>query len=221
MRRSNRANRPRRLALFALLAAAALASAGCGATTVDRSDADPVAGQELFVQKCGGCHTLAAAGTQGQTGPNLDDGFGFPREQGFAESTFFEVTLEKMEKPGYGSVMPDFDNPDDPANFLEERDLVSIADFVASNAGTGAEAPEASADDPESLFATSCGSCHVFSPAGTSGTTGPSLDDTALGVEEVARQIAEGGGGMPPFEGQLTDEQIQALAEYITSARRR
>ena len=49
------------------------------------------------------------------------------------------------------------------------------------------QAPEASADDPESLFATSCGSCHVFSPAGTSGTTGPNLDDTTLGVEEVAR----------------------------------
>ena len=170
------------------------------------------------MQKCGGCHTLAAAGTQGQTGPNLDDGFGFPREQGFAESTFFEVTLEKMEEPGYGSVMPDFNNPDNPDNFLEERELVSIADFVASNAGTGAEPPEASADDPESLFATSCGSCHVFSPAGTSG---PSLDDTALSVEEVARQIAAGGGGMPPFEGQLTEDQIQALAEYVTSARRR
>jgi len=169
------------------------------------------------VQKCGGCHTLADAGTLGQTGPDLDDGFGFPREQGFAESTFFEVTLEKMKIPGYGSVMPDFDESDDPENFLEEHDLISIADYVASVAGTGAVAETPGADDPESLFATSCGSCHVFSPAGTAGTVGPSLDDTTVSVEEAVRQIAQGGGGMPPFEGQLTDEQIQALAEYITS----
>jgi mono/diheme cytochrome c family protein len=219
LRRSTRANRPRRLALSALLAAAALASAGCGATTADRSAADPVGGKELFVQKCGGCHTLADAGTLGQTGPNLDDGFGFAREQGFDESTFFELTLEKMQHPGYGSVMPDFDDPDDPDNYLEESELISVADYVASLAGTGAESATADADDPESLFATSCGSCHVFSPAGTSGTTGPSLDETTLSVDEVARQIAQGGGGMPPFEGQLTEEQIQALAEYITARR--
>jgi mono/diheme cytochrome c family protein len=219
LRRSIRANRPRRLALSALLAAAALASAGCGATTADRSAADPVGGKELFVQKCGGCHTLADAGTLGQTGPNLDDGFGFAREQGFDESTFFEVTLEKMKIPGYGSVMPDFDEADDPDNYLEEHDLISIADYVASVAGTGAEAAAPDSDDPENLFATSCGSCHVFSPAGTSGTTGPSLDETTLSVDEVARQIAQGGGGMPPFEGQLTEEQIQALAEYITARR--
>jgi mono/diheme cytochrome c family protein len=219
LRRSTRANRPRRLALSALLAAAALASAGCGATTADRSAADPVGGKELFVQKCGGCHTLADAGTLGQTGPNLDDGFGFAREQGFDESTFFELTLEKMQHPGYGSVMPDFDDPDDPDNYLEESELISVADYVASLAGTGAESATADADDPESLFATSCGSCHVFSPAGTSGTTGPNLDETTLSADEAARQIAQGGGGMPPFEGQLTDEQIQALAEYITARR--
>jgi mono/diheme cytochrome c family protein len=219
LRRSTRANRPRRLALSALLAAAALASAGCGATTADRSAADPVGGKELFVQKCGGCHTLADAGTLGQTGPNLDDGFGFAREQGFDESTFFELTLEKMQHPGYGSVMPDFDDPDDPDNYLEESELISVADYVASLAGTGAESATADADDPESLFATSCGSCHVFSPAGTSGTTGPNLDETTLSVDEAARQIAQGGGGMPPFEGQLTDEQIQALAEYVTARR--
>jgi mono/diheme cytochrome c family protein len=30
-------------------------------------------GQDLFVQNCGSCHTLAAAGTVGQIGPNLGD----------------------------------------------------------------------------------------------------------------------------------------------------
>jgi mono/diheme cytochrome c family protein len=30
-------------------------------------------GKELFATNCGNCHTLAAAGTQGNFGPNLDD----------------------------------------------------------------------------------------------------------------------------------------------------
>jgi mono/diheme cytochrome c family protein len=220
LRRSIRANRPRRPLLpAALVAAAALLTAGCGATTEDRSAADPVAGKELFVQKCGGCHALADAGTLGQTGPNLDDGFGFAREQGFEESTFFEVTLEKMRIPGYGSVMPDFDESDDPDNFLEEHDLVSIADYVASVAGTGAEPAPPASDDPQELFATTCGSCHVFSDAGTTGTTGPNLDESNVTFAAAVEQITQGGGGMPPFEGQLTEAQIEALAEYITARR--
>jgi sulfite dehydrogenase len=30
-------------------------------------------GRDLFAQTCGACHTLDAAGTQGQIGPNLDE----------------------------------------------------------------------------------------------------------------------------------------------------
>jgi mono/diheme cytochrome c family protein len=34
---------------------------------------NPVKGKILFKQNCGGCHTLADAGTSGTVGPNLDD----------------------------------------------------------------------------------------------------------------------------------------------------
>jgi mono/diheme cytochrome c family protein len=35
---------------------------------------DPAAGEQVFAaQGCGGCHTFAAAGTNGSTGPNLDE----------------------------------------------------------------------------------------------------------------------------------------------------
>ena len=30
-------------------------------------------GEAIFTQNCGGCHTLAAAGTTGTVGPNLDE----------------------------------------------------------------------------------------------------------------------------------------------------
>jgi mono/diheme cytochrome c family protein len=35
---------------------------------------DPAAGEQVFMaQGCGGCHTFSAAGTNGSTGPNLDE----------------------------------------------------------------------------------------------------------------------------------------------------
>ena len=47
-------------------------AAGCG---LKEDNGDVVAGKRAFVQSCGGCHTLARAGTQGVAGPNLDEAF--------------------------------------------------------------------------------------------------------------------------------------------------
>ena len=52
----------------------ALALGGCG-TRGYTSEGSQGAGKELFVKACGGCHTLADAGTAGTIGPNLDDAF--------------------------------------------------------------------------------------------------------------------------------------------------
>jgi cbb3-type cytochrome c oxidase subunit III len=216
LRRSTRPTLLRRSAGLAVAACviAALVS-GCGAQTADRAGADVNGGKTLFVEKCGGCHTLAEAGTLGATGPNLDWAFGASREQGFAESTFFEVVLEQMKIPGNGSPMPEFDNPDDAANYLTEEQLKNVAAYVASVAGTGAKA---AATDPKSMFVASCGSCHTLADAGTTGTVGPNLDDIKPTLEKAIAQITNGGGAMPPFKGKLTDKQIQALAEYVVQA---
>ena len=167
----------------------------------------------LFQQKCGSCHVLADAGTAGQIGPNLDDGF-IARNQGFDESLYFELTLEQMEIPG--PPMPAFDEPADEENYLREEDRIAIAAYVASVAGKPVE--DAGGDDPKSVFTASCGSCHVLEDAGTTGTAGPNLDESQPGLEEAERQIAEGGGGMPAFKDQLSEEQIRALAEYVVEA---
>ena len=55
-----------------LVAGAAAVLAACGSSG---GDADVVAGKQLFVSKCGACHTLARAGTKGTVGPNLDQAF--------------------------------------------------------------------------------------------------------------------------------------------------
>ena len=62
-------SRPQRLtALAAVAALAAVVATGCG-----REDPDMANGKQLFVERCGSCHTLARACTTGVTGPNLDE----------------------------------------------------------------------------------------------------------------------------------------------------
>ena len=65
--------------------------------------------------------------------------------------------------------------------------------------------------DAESLFAENCAGCH--GAEGEGGGIGPGM----AGVDDrdaAEQQIRQGGGGMPAFEGQLSDEEIEALADY-------
>jgi mono/diheme cytochrome c family protein len=68
------------------------------------------------------------------------------------------------------------------------------------------------------IFIANCGSCHTLADAGTSGTIGPDLDSLSLSVEQVEEQVRNGGGAMPAFEGQLSDEQIQEVAAYVAAS---
>lgn len=63
-----------------------------------------------------------------------------------------------------------------------------------------------------------CGGCHTFKPADSGGTSGPSLDNTSMTEQQIADQIATGGGGMPAFQGDLTQSQIDAVAAFIAEA---
>lgn len=82
---------------------------------------------------------------------------------------------------------------------------------ATSPAGSPTSTPAATGADAATLFAEDCAGCHK---ADGSGGFGPDLtgEDNAAGV---ATKIAEGGGGMPSFSGQLTDAQIEALAGYV------
>jgi mono/diheme cytochrome c family protein len=63
-----------------------------------------------------------------------------------------------------------------------------------------------------------CGSCHTLSDAGTTGTVGPNLDEAQPAFDEAATTITNGRGAMPSFEGQLSEEQINDVAAYVSSA---
>jgi cytochrome c oxidase subunit II len=72
--------------------------------------------------------------------------------------------------------------------------------------------------DAEGIFTANCAACHVLTEAGATGQVGPNLDDLSLEPAAVEQQIRRGGGGMPPFEGQLSDDEIEALVQYLTGS---
>jgi mono/diheme cytochrome c family protein len=84
-------------------------------TTETQAAQPPVApGKDLFASTCGGCHALAAAGTTGTVGPNLDD---LQPDQ---------ATVQAAIQDGPGAM---------PANLLTGAQARQVAAFVAASAG--------------------------------------------------------------------------------------
>ena len=76
---------------------------------------------------------------------------------------------------------------------------------------------EGNPQNGEQIFADGgCGDCHTYEPAGSSGTAGPSLDESDVDFEGAVEQIANGGGGMPAYKDQLEDQQIADVAAFVT-----
>ena len=77
------------------------------------------------------------------------------------------------------------------------------------------------AADGEAVFAQAgCGGCHTLEAAGSSGQVGPNLDELELEVPDVVEQVREGGGGMPAFGDDLSDAEIDAVAQYVVDSSR-
>jgi mono/diheme cytochrome c family protein len=198
----------------ALLSLAAVALAGCGTEGLAEENVDIAQGKALFTQHCGRCHTLREPGTQGSTGnpaggPNLDQAFAGPKSEDFDESAIRETVRHQI----------DFPTPPMPEDLVEGEEADAVAAYVARVAAdpkVKVTLPAgAGGDDPKLLFQSTCGTCHVLADAGTSGTIGPNLDQAKPALQPAIEQITNGGGGMPPFKGQLTEQQIRALAQYL------
>jgi mono/diheme cytochrome c family protein len=213
--------------LAALVAAAvALPLAACG-----RDEPDLTKGKALFTQKCGSCHALQRAGTQGQTGPDLDTAFRAALEKGISRDTVEGIVHKQVLHPRRNSVMP--------AGLVKGKDATDLAAYVSfavdrpgEDQGALAEAGLAGATTGEQIFtAAGCAGCHKLSKAGATGTIGPSLDDLASSgdikgspADYVRQSLLEPDavvtkgfqpGVMPSFKGKLTDKQIQALVQYL------
>jgi mono/diheme cytochrome c family protein len=121
-------------AVLAITAAlvAALGLAACGSESISLDDGDTVneRGAQLFLDRCSGCHTLAAAGSVGSAnramrnqGPNLDE-----------RVETEEDVLYAIRNGGFsGALMPQ--------NIVTGEDAQAVAQFVADYAGDDVDRP--------------------------------------------------------------------------------
>ncbi len=63
-----------------------------------------------------------------------------------------------------------------------------------------------------------CGVCHSLEAAGAKGVIGPDLDALKPDARRIRTAIAQGVGAMPAYAEQLTDQEVTALVEFITSS---
>jgi cbb3-type cytochrome c oxidase subunit III len=206
----------------------ALLAAGCGTGGVASAGGqrpDTQSGGQLFTQKCGACHTLAAAGTSGTIGPNLDNAFAADLQQGYPQSSIENVVLDQI-RLGSGPIATYTTNKkftsqtQMPAHIVTGQDAIDVAAYVASVVGTSGSAasPGSVGTSGSSIFKTNCASCHTLAAAGATGTVGPDLDQLKPSMAIVVRQVTNGGAIMPAFKGKLTGAQIQSVAKYVSSS---
>jgi cbb3-type cytochrome c oxidase subunit III len=213
----------RRLSAAAGGVAVVLLLSACGTGgSVSSASADQQNGRQVFQDKCAGCHTMAAAGSTGTIGPNLDASFAEARSEGFKESTILDIVHDQIKFPGQYPVAqdnPDYLKANMPANIATGQDAIDVSAYVAANAGKQGfvEAQAISGTNGKQIFITKCGGCHTLKDAGTTGTQGPNLDQLKPPFPIVKNQVIKGGGIMPAFKGVLTDAQINAVARYVAS----
>ncbi|WP_322998561.1 cytochrome c [Castellaniella sp.] len=63
-----------------------------------------------------------------------------------------------------------------------------------------------------------CAVCHALQDAGASGSIGPDLDELRPNRDQVLAVLRDGSGPMPSFAESLTEEQRQAVADYVVWA---
>jgi mono/diheme cytochrome c family protein len=219
MRSASKLIRP--LLVLAILGGLALVATGCGTTT-----ADTARGRTLFVEKCGVCHTLAQAGTTAEIGPNLDDAFAAARSIGENSDTIEGVVKAQVEFP-----RPKTGNADNsmPRDIVTGQDLNDVAAYVGEWAGVpGAAPPEVEGGPGAQVFANNgCGGCHTLAAAGSSGVTGPDLDEVLPGqsAEEIEEDIVDPNAKITPgypanvmpqnFGETIPPEELEALVAYL------
>lgn len=93
--------------------------------------------------------------------------------------------------------------------------LIAGGGILAASASAG-DAAGVNREAARDLFHSySCSACHALPDAGAGGSMGPTLENPSLTRDFVIDRITNGQGAMPPFGGQMTEEEIALLADYI------
>jgi hypothetical protein len=129
MRRSRR-----RLTLAPLVIAASLAAGACGESGIEiAKDSPDYAGASIFYERCGGCHTLSVAGTEGST-TNVST-----RE--YKDGPSFDPRTEDVQDVLFAIGNGGFSSGPMPQNIVVGEDAKKVAEFVAKYSGKKAEHP--------------------------------------------------------------------------------
>ena len=63
-----------------------------------------------------------------------------------------------------------------------------------------------------------CSTCHTLADAGSIGNIGPNLNEIRPDKMRVINTVTNGIGVMPSYEGELTSEEIEAVAHYVSKS---
>jgi mono/diheme cytochrome c family protein len=119
---------PRRL-LAALAVAGSAFIVACGEQGIELAKSDPdYEGAKLFQQHCSGCHTLAAAGTEGSA-TNAND-----RE--YKDGPNFNQRKETKDGVLYAIRNGGFSSGPMPQDIVVGEEAEKVADFVAKYSGS-------------------------------------------------------------------------------------
>ena len=63
-----------------------------------------------------------------------------------------------------------------------------------------------------------CAMCHALQDANSHGNIGPNLNEIKPDIMRVIYAVTNGIGVMPAYEGQLSTEEIKAVATYVAES---
>jgi mono/diheme cytochrome c family protein len=124
----------RTLAVAVATAAVALVASGCGETGIEVAKSDPLyEGAKIFNQRCGGCHTIAAAGTEGSATQ--------VNNREYKDGPNFQQRKEQYPDVLYAIHNGGFSSGPMPQNIVVGRQAEIVACFVATYSGKDANNP--------------------------------------------------------------------------------
>jgi mono/diheme cytochrome c family protein len=124
----------RTLAVAVATAAVALVASGCGETGIEVAKSDPLyEGAKIFNQRCGGCHTIAAAGTEGSATQ--------VNNREYKDGPNFQQRKEQYPDVLYAIHNGGFSSGPMPQNIVVGRQAEIVACFVATYSGKDAKNP--------------------------------------------------------------------------------
>src|SRR5262245_26711296 len=110
-----------------------------------------------------------------------------------------------------------------------------VGAFPETVVGTVKEEPAGGSAGKALFISQGCGGCHTFKAAGTTGAVGPELDKVVADAQKAGKPVEDyiresilnpdayvapgfAKGIMPPFEGKLTDSQVDELVSFLSGS---